>query len=61
MIILFASDQIYAELDFLLTMRAAWINSACHFDLCRVPEGEKRSTLAMLDMELKQMFEELTR
>lgn len=61
MIHLSASDPLYAEINFILTIRAQWMNPACFFDLCGMSEVERLAFVALLDKELAKMFEELTR
>jgi hypothetical protein len=56
-----ASDPNYPAWDWLLTMRAQFINAALFWDLCQLPEVERRATVAELTDAVEQAFKELSR
>ena len=61
MLRLLPSDPLYPAWDWLLSVRAAFINAKCHFDLARYDEALRRADLAMLDEMMVEAFEELVR
>lgn len=61
MIRLLLSDPLYAEMEFILTLRARFMNPACHFDLCGMPEVERLAMVATFDSLIAEMFQELSR
>lgn len=58
---LLPSDDLYSEWNWLLTVRAAWINAGCHYDLAQTPAAERRAMVDLLDDELWKAFGELSR
>ena len=60
MLRLLPSDPLYPAWDWLLTIRAAYVNAGCWHDLAGVEEAERAEIVAMLTVELEQAFEELT-
>jgi hypothetical protein len=54
-----ASDPNYPAWDWLLTMRAAWVNAHVYYDLRTIPEVERKAMVAELDGETVTAFEEL--
>lgn len=61
MLKLLPSDPLFPAWDWLLTMRAQWINAACFCDLRQEPEVERRAMIVRLSEEMRETFEELTR
>lgn len=61
MLRLLPSDPLYPAWNWLLTMRAAWINAGCWWDLREIPEAERRAMVAMLTDLLEEAMEELGR
>jgi hypothetical protein len=60
MLTMLPSDPNYPAWDWLLTMRAAWVNAHVYYDLRTVPEVERRAMVAELDGETVTAFEELS-
>jgi hypothetical protein len=57
MLTFYASD--YPELIDLVTLRAAFVNAACHYDLAGMPEAERSAEVARLTAMLEQAIGEL--
>jgi hypothetical protein len=55
-----ASDPNYPAWNWLLTMRAAWVNAGCHWDLCDVAEAERKAMVAELTDAVEQAWKELS-
>jgi len=55
-----ASNDLYPEFAFLLTVRAQWMNAHLFFDLRETPEAERLAFVTVLNKELERTFEELT-
>lgn len=57
-------DPLFPEIDFILTLYAAYKNPACHTDLAVYAEKfplEFAADVQMIENEMKEMFEELDR
>jgi hypothetical protein len=56
-----ASDPNYPAWNWLLTMRAAWVNAHVYYDLRTIPDAERKAMVAELTDAVEQAFEELSR
>jgi hypothetical protein len=57
MLTFYASD--YPELVDLVTLRAAFVNAGCHYDLAGMSEAERAAEVARLTAMLEQAIGEL--
>jgi hypothetical protein len=61
MLTMLPSDPNYPAWNWLLTMRAAWVNAHVYYDLRTIPDIERKAMVATLDGETVTAFEELSR
>jgi hypothetical protein len=57
MLTFYASD--YPELVDLVTLRAAFVNAGCHYDLAGMPEAERAAEVARLTGMLSEAMVEV--
>jgi hypothetical protein len=60
MLTMLPSDPNYPAWDWLLTMRAAWVNAHVYYDLRNIPEVERKAMVAELTDAAEQAFGELS-
>ena len=61
MLTMLPSDPNFPAWDWLLTVRAAFVNAALFADLCQLPEPERAAAVAQLTAAAEQAWQELVR